>query len=133
MEKTLEEERSHYSRAFKHSVIDEYLQGGITKAALIKKHNIKVHGGILRWMRQLGYLDNCEKDRYLPDLKQSLLSSKNTHKVEPLSDHEVQTQRIKELERLLEDEKLRSEAYKRIIVIAEKEFNIPIQKKPGTK
>ena len=41
--------------------------------------------------------------------------------------------RIKELERRLEDEQLRSEGYSRIIDIAEKEYNIPIRKKPNTK
>lgn len=46
---------------------------------------------------------------------------------------ELQGQRIKELERLLEDEQLRSEAYRRMIDIAEKEYHVPIRKKPNTK
>ena len=41
--------------------------------------------------------------------------------------------KIFELEHQLEDEKLRSEAYARIIEKAEKEFKIPIKKKPGTR
>lgn len=48
------------------------------------------------------------------------------------SSHELE-KRIKKLERLLADEQLRSEAYQRIIDIAEKEFHIPIRKKPNTK
>jgi len=42
-------------------------------------------------------------------------------------------ERIRELERQLEDEKLRSEAYQRIIEKAEKELKVPIRKKPNTK
>ncbi len=39
--------------------------------------------------------------------------------------------RVKELERQLSDERLRSEAYDTMIDIAEETFNIPIRKKPG--
>ena len=41
--------------------------------------------------------------------------------------------RILELERQLEDEKLRSEAYARMIEKAERELKISIRKKIGTK
>jgi hypothetical protein len=60
------------------------------------------------------------------------LPSKKENKPEP-SSYEAQEQRIKDLERSLEDEQLRSEAYSRMIGIAEKEFNIPIRKKSSTK
>jgi hypothetical protein len=42
-------------------------------------------------------------------------------------------EKIRELERQLEDEKLRSEAYQRIIEKAEKDFKVPIRKKPNTR
>lgn len=132
MKERIEEERSHYSRSFKHSVIEEYLRGGISKSTLLKKHNIKVHGGILRWMRQLGYTENAEKNRYLLSKTPLSLPSKKANTA-TTSSNELQEQRIRELERLLEDEQLRSEAYRRIIDIAEKEFKIPIRKKPGTR
>ena len=51
----------------------------------------------------------------------------------PKTKEEEQAQRIKELEKALEYEKLRSLAYSTMIDIAEKEFNIPIRKKPGAK
>lgn len=132
MKETNQEERTHYTRAFKHSVIEEYLKGDTTKAELVRKYDIKIHGGILRWMRQLGYVEDAEKGRYLPLLKQLPLPSKKINKTTP-SSNESQEQRIKDLERLLEDEQLRSEAYRRIIDIAEKEYNIPIRKKHNTK
>jgi transposase len=132
MRETNQDERAHYSREFKHSVIREFLAGDITKSSLNKKYNIKVHGGILRWMRQLGYLEKEEKSRYLPVSKPVFLSSKKTNKPAP-SSNEALEQRVKELEHLLEDEQLRSEAYRRMIDIAEKELKIPIRKKSNTK
>ena len=54
---------------------------------------------------------------------------KNTPKTK---EEELQV-RIKEFEKALEYEKLRSLAYSTMIDIAEKEFNIPIRKKPGAK
>jgi transposase len=130
MEKIIIEERHRYPLAFKHSVIKEYLAGGIGYRALLKKYDIKSNGSIIHWMRQLGYLENEEKGRTLPPVELSPLPPKNKATT-PLN--ESQEQRIKELERLLEDEQLRSEAYSRIIDIAEKEYNIPIRKKPNTK
>ena len=132
MKETITEERRHYSGAFKHSVIKEYLAGGISMNALLRKHNIRVHGGVLRWMRQLGYAEVPVKAGYLPSAKPLSLPSKKTNKERP-SDTLSQEQRIRGLERLLEDEQLRSEAYRRMIEIAEKELDIPIRKKSDTK
>ena len=131
MEQIIIRERRQYPRAFKHSVIKEYLAGGIGCRALLRKYDIRTTGGIHRWMRELGYVDNKEKDRYLPSLKPLSLSPKKENKAAPATS-DLQ-QRIKELERQLEDEQLRSEAYRRIIDIAEKDYNIPIRKKPNTK
>lgn len=132
MEKIIIEERHRYPVAFKHSVIKEYLAGGIGYRALLRKYNIRSNGSIVNWMRQLGYSEDAVKDRYLPAIKPLLLASTKTNKA-TISSGESQEQRIQELERLLEDEQLRSEAYQRMIDIAEKEFNIPIRKKPNTK
>jgi len=51
----------------------------------------------------------------------------------PKTKEEELSARIKELEKALEYEKLKSLAYNTMIDIAEKEFNIPIRKKPGTR
>lgn len=131
MEKIIIDGRRHYPLEFKQAVIKEYLEGIIGHNALLRKYDIRINGGIHRWMRQLGYVDNEEKDRYLPPLKPLSLPSKKENKAAPTTP-DLQ-QRIKELERQLEDEQLRSEAYRRIIDIAEKDYNIPIRKKPNTK
>lgn len=132
MEKIIISEKRHYSLDFKHAVIKEYLAGGIGKKTLLRKHDIRIADGITRWMRQLGYAEVPVKDGYLPLTKPLSLPSKKVNKATTATSIS-QEQRIKELERLLEDEQLRSEAYRRIIEIAEKDFNIPIRKKPDTK
>lgn len=121
-----------YTEEFKRAVIEEYFAGGINLADLHKKHDIKMHDGIQRWMRQLGYQRDGKKIRSLSLSKPLSLASKKTNKPEPSSTEALQ-RRIKDLERSLEDEQLRSEAYRRMIDIAEKELNIPIRKKPDTK
>ena len=73
-------------------------------------------------------MDIYQKVPYL-DIKTHLdLAAQKTKKQVRTTDQTLET-RVKELERLLEDEQLRSEAYKRMIDIAEKELNIPIRKK----
>jgi hypothetical protein len=52
---------------------------------------------------------------------------------EPEGDREALKKRIKELERLLEDERLKSEAYNRMIELTEKELKISIRKKANTR
>lgn len=130
MEKIIIDGRRHYPLDFKHAVIKEYLAGGIGHKALLRKYDIRINSGIVRWMRQLGYAEAPVKDGYLR--KSLSLPPKKTNKERP-SDTLSQEQRIRELERLLEDEQLRSEAYRRIIDKAEKELHIPIRKKSDTK
>jgi transposase-like protein len=130
-EKELDKKR-YYSELFKRKVVEEYLSSGQSKMSLCKKYDIRMKSGIQRWIRQLGYEDIHQKVRYLSSPNILTLATKNTSDSvsEPL--HLLEN-RIKELERRLEDEQLRSDAYQRIIEIAEKEFNIPIRKKSNTK
>lgn len=132
MEKIIIDGKRHYPLDFKHAVIKEYLAGGIGHKALLRKYDIRINSGVVRWMRQLGYAEVPIKDRYLPSAKPLSLPSKKANKQQS-PDAMSQEQRIRELERLLEDEQLRSDAYRRMIDIAEKEFQIPIRKKPDTK
>jgi transposase-like protein len=132
MEKIIIDGRRHYPLEFKHAVIKEYLSGDLGHQALLRKYDIRINGGIIRWMRRLGYAETPVKDGYLPSAKPLSLPAKKTNKDQP-SDALSQEQRIKELERQLEDEQLRSEMYRRMIEIAERDLNIPIRKKSDTK
>lgn len=84
-------------------------------------------------MQKLGYAEVPGKDRYLSSAKPLSLPAKKPHKHPPTGALSQEQQRIKELERQLEDEQLRSEMYKRMIEIAERDLNIPIRKKSDTK
>lgn len=107
---------------------DEYLRTGVPKTHLLAKYNIKYRSAIQSWLKQLGYTDIYQKVPYL-DIKTHLdLANRKTKKQTTAADQSLEN-RVKELERLLEDEQLRSEAYKRMIDIAERELNIPIRKK----
>lgn len=128
MEQQTHREVRYYSLSFKRQVVLEYLAGGITQAALQRKYDIRGKCPILIWRRKLGLespvVDSCNLVSITP--------LEMAQKKQVKSDKELQ-QRIKELERQLEDEKLRSELYSRIIDKAEKELNVTIRKKPNTK
>ena len=121
----------HYDREFKRRVIEEYLTTRCTKMFLLRKYNIQFKSAIQTWMRTLGYNDpgsQPQKFKFGQIIFTSLAKEKqNTSKPTELQ------KRILELERQLEDEKLRSEAYARMIERAEKELKISIRKKIGTK
>lgn len=115
--------------SFKRMVIEEYLSSGCSKEHLLAKYGIRGKGAIQRWMRQYGYEDIHRKRmiRFAIPSSPTIPMAKKSNDVRELQ------KKIKELERQLEDEKLRSEAYSRIIDIAERELKIPIKKKSDTK
>ena len=116
-----------YSEGFKRKVIEEYLSTGVAKMDLLRKYGIKTKSGIQRWMKRLGYVDNNPKIKFT-----AIILPAVAKQVDPNSSEELQ-KKIKELERQLENEKLRSEAYARMIEKAEKELKISIKKKLGTR
>ena len=120
-----------YSEAFRRKVIEEYLSSNLSKMCLLRKYNIKMKSGIQRWMKLYGYEDKKQPlmVKFRAVTSHALVKRMNTNKA---SKKELE-EKVKELERHLEDEKLRSEAYKRMIELAEKELKVPIRKKPNTK
>src|SRR5215212_10704713 len=120
-----------YSEAFRRKVIEEYLSTHVSKMFLLRKYNIKMKSGIQRWMKLYGYKDNKQPViiKFNAVKCHALIRKMNTDK----ASKEQLEEKIRELERLLEDEKLRSEAYERIIEKAEKDLKVPIRKKPNTK
>lgn len=122
-----------YSEAFKRNVICEYLASGLSKLVVQKKHGIKFKSAIVTWMRQLGYDDAHKKVPIFRLSNQLELAKKYTPDQMSQPDAKALEKRIKELEKLLEDEKIRSEMFSRMIDIAETEFKVPIRKKRNTK
>lgn len=121
----------HYDREFKRKVVEEYLATGCSKMFLLRKYSIQFKSAIQTWMRVLGYSDlGSQPQRF--KFGQLIFTSLAKQKENTSESTELQ-KRIRELERQLEDEKLRSEAYARLIEKAEKELKISIRKKTGTK
>lgn len=117
---------SNYSEAFKRMVISEYESGLSTKATLKRKYGISGNSCIPRWLKKYGKLDY---PRYLTQGR-------------PMKDKDKQY--IKDLEAKLRINEIRLKkelkekddeltAYKHFITIAERELNIKIVKKSGTK
>lgn len=123
------EVRQMFDESFKRMVIEEYLTTRCSKMELLRKYNIHFKSAIQTWMRKLGYEDIRRAQRVTFDLSLPLtvpMATKNENI------RELQ-KRIQELEQQLQDEKLRSEAYSRIIDKAEKELKISIKKKLNTR
>jgi hypothetical protein len=124
------------SWAEREKMIKEYLSGNYSKVEIWRKYTGQAveHGKMLHWMRMLGYSDKIENPikRQLPSgfsrQEPPILATKDN-----LQDPNDLQKRIKELERQLENARLKAEGYELMIEIAEKELKIPIRKKSDTK
>ena len=106
---------SNYSEAFKRAIVAEYERGILNKDQIQAKYGIRGNSRVLEWCRKYGklhYPKSCAPGRPMKD----------PHK-----------QRIKELEKQLEDARLKVLAYEKLISIAEKEEGISILKKDAAK
>ena len=116
----------------KKEAVREYLVDGIPYRSLSKKYGVSrttinkwvlVHQGIYdlpRSHKQVTY-----------DLQQKTLGTKSKQIIR--QDQSDLEKKIEVLEKQLEWEKLRSLALDTMITVAERELNIDIRKKPGTK
>lgn len=106
---------TQYSEAFKRAVVAEFEKGILNKDQIRSKYGIRGKSIVLEWCRKYGKL---------PYVKSSNIGR-------PMKD--PQKQRIKELEKQLEDARLKVLAYEKLISIAEKEEGISILKKDAAK
>lgn len=126
--------RQHYSLSLKQRMIEEYLLTGQSKQTVWLKYTGQAteHGKMLHWMRQFGYLgqdeSTCEEMKELLTMKKTYTTTDVTEQTSA----ELQ-QRIEQLEKQLSLAQVKVHAFSKMIDIAEKEFNIPIRKKPFTK
>lgn len=118
-----------YDDAFRRKVVDEYLKGKLNKKELSVKYHIGGKSAILSWMRQMGYSDVNSRPKRIKFRLEPIYTSVATHNKSKL---ELEREN-RELKRKLEDEKLRSEAYFRIIEKAEQELKITLKKKLNSK
>ena len=119
MKKTDIKKRPHpptvFSDEFKIKIITEYLETDLTKREILDKYGIRSNSPIQKWMRKLGIID--------PYAKKDYLGVTNFNRLK----------KVKELEKLLDEEKLKSEMFARVIEIAENDMKLPIRKKYDTK
>ena len=104
-----------YSLAFKKKVVQELSKGLLNRVELRAKYGIGGKSTISRWSKQFANLAYQEKALVGRPMKDKL------------------KQRIKELERQLEDEKFKVLAYETLIEIVKKEDGIDLLKKDVAK
>ena len=114
-----------YPESVKIELVREYQTSDYSLACLRRKYGIGSTAIIYHWLRKYGNND------YLSSHKEPFQTIQNMSE----DSQEVQTlkHRIRQLEKELEDAKLRTEAYSLMIKKAEDELKIPIRKKFNTK
>lgn len=112
--------------------VKEYLLEGYSYRALAEKYNVS-RSTINKWVLVYQGINNIPRShkQVSYDLQQKTLGKKSK---EPTKQKQNDLEKkIALLEKQLEYEKLRSLALDTMISMAEKELNIDIRKKPGTK
>ena len=108
---------NHYSDHFKKRLVNEVLSGEESLEYYRRKYRIGGSMTISRWI-----------DKFATEEIPSMATKrKDSDEVAELK------AQLALLQRELEDERLRRQAYQLMVKIAEEEFNIPIEKKSGVK
>ena len=116
----------------KKEAVREYLEDGVPYRALANKYGVS-RSAINQWVLVHQAIHDIARShkQVSYDLQQKKLGKKSKQVVQHLqSDLE---KKVEVLEKQLEWEKLKSHALNTMINVAERELNIDIRKKPGTK
>jgi len=105
-----------YSESFKKAVVEEYEKGILSKEQVRLKYGIGGHGCVVRWCRKYGKLHYPEKGIRI-----------GCYMKDP------QLRRIQKLEEALAAERLKVQAFRKLIEITEREEGISILKKDEAK
>lgn len=111
-----------HSVELKLTVIKEYKNGGTSYRELSKKYGIS-SGLICHWLKRVDDISSNNQKAVL--LSKFKLVSKDKE--------ESESQKVKALQKALEDALLKNKALEKMIDIAEDELKINIRKKSGTK
>ena len=117
---------NYYSDELKMKVVQEYLNSDASQAELMEKYSIKGKACITSWMRKFGLKEDSVRPTNLSHSTMSKGRKKTTQEL-------ALEAKVKELEKALEYEKLRSLALDTMIDVAEDKLKISIRKKSGTK
>lgn len=117
--------RRTFTEAFKMQVLSDYYSNGCNVRATARKWGI-VHQNILQWLK-----DSCKNQNKDVSLPQE--ESETDMMSEEKQDILALQERIYQLEKSLEYERLRVSAYERLIEIVKQEDGIDVLKKDGAK
>lgn len=121
----------YFSVKQKHEIIKAYQEGGKSKQQIWQEFTGEKEekGQILKYMRQLGYIDASIKKKPVT----FYMKEKTSSKAPELPCKDEKDQQISKLKKELDDCKIREQWYLMLIETAEKEFKIQIRKKSCTK
>lgn len=128
MDENFYSERRHYrtySKSLKKSLVREYLDSNCSKAYLKRKYGVSGITLVSEWIRVYGNNFDLSVEKEAKEIP--IMKPEDTPEVQKLK------QRIRQLEKELEDAKILSEAYSLMIKKAEEELKVPIRKKLNTK
>jgi transposase len=112
---------SKYAESFREQVALDYLRGDLSAAQVAEKYGLPSKYTVKNWVRS--HAGNAEIAPSIPEE----MTEEEKDKLKALE------RRVKELERQLEDERLRSLGYSTMIDVAEEELGVSIRKKSGSK
>lgn len=116
---------NHFTDDFKLMVVQEYLNTDHSQAELKKKYGFSGNNCISNWMRKFGMKTPDEQKIQLHQVMK-----KESEKTKQELELEA---KVRELEKTLEYERLKTLALNTMIDIAERDLKISIRKKHGTK
>jgi transposase len=116
---------NHYTDKFKLKVVKEYVETDISQEALKRKYGIGGNNCIPNWMRKFGMKTPNEEQ-----IKLQRIMSEEQGKTK----REVELEaKVRELEKSLDYERLRTLALDTMIDVAERDLRITIRKKSGAR
>ena len=116
---------NQFTDEFKFMVIQEYLNTDISLRELKEKYGVRGNGCVSDWMRKFG-------DFKVTDEQISIQKAMSKEEDKTPRERKLEA-KVKELEKALEQERLRTLALNTMINIAERDLKISIRKKSGTK
>ena len=106
----------YYSATFKRSVVSRIESGEMSVLEAARHYGIGGSMTLYRWLAE--HKNATEMSKQSSEVKKSAVEL---------------AAEVASLKKLLEQERIRSEAYLTMIKLAEEQFQIPIEKKPGAK
>lgn len=126
--------RNRFTTEQKHRIVQDYLSSGLSRTAIwVKYTGSRKENGLIRdWMRKFGYDDkNTQRNATFAENISAMKKQTSSEKISPHT--KALEDKIKRLEKELEEAQIKAVAYSTLIDIAEQELNIPIRKKLNTK